>query len=148
MREDKIMKSVKEIMSTELTYCTADDSIMEAAIKMKEKNVGIIPICGSNRELLGMVTDRDMVVRGYAKELSGSSKVNEVMSDKLVSVAPEASVQEASTIMAEHQIRRLPIVDRGELVGILALGDLALENQSNRAAGRALEEISERPELH
>ncbi|WP_186577577.1 CBS domain-containing protein [Aquibacillus kalidii] len=142
------MKSVKEIMSTELTYCTADDSIMEAAIKMKEKNVGIIPICGSNRELLGMVTDRDMVVRGYAKELSGSSKVNEVMSDKLVSVAPEASVQEASTIMAEHQIRRLPIVDRGELVGILALGDLALENQSNRAAGRALEEISERPELH
>jgi CBS domain-containing protein len=142
------VKAVKEIMSTDLTYCTAADTIQEAASKMKDKNVGIIPVCGSNREIIGMVTDRDMVIRGYARDMTGSSKINEVMSDKLVSCTPETTVQEASSIMAEHQIRRLPVVERGELVGILALGDLALENQSNEAAGQALEEISERPELH
>ncbi|MDL4841290.1 CBS domain-containing protein [Aquibacillus rhizosphaerae] len=142
------MKRIKDIMSTNLTFCTADDTINEAANKMKDKNVGTIPVCGSNRELLGMVTDRDLVIRGYANQKEGSSKIQEVMSDKLISVSPDATVQEASELMAEHQIRRLPIVDNGELVGIVALGDLALDEKSNEAAGHALEEISERPEVH
>lgn len=142
------MKSCKQVMSTDITYCSPEDTIVEAAKKMKEKNVGPIPVCGSNQELLGMVTDRDLVIRGYANDKSGSSKIQEVMSDQLISCSPETSVQEASDMMAKHQIRRLPVVERGELVGIVALGDLALEDQSNRAAGHALEEISERNELH
>ncbi|MCT2538086.1 CBS domain-containing protein [Aquibacillus koreensis] len=142
------MKSVKEVMSSNLVHCTADDTIVEAATKMKNNNIGVIPVCGSNQDILGMVTDRDLVIRGYANKKDGSSKVQEVMSDQLVSVSSDTTVQEASDLMAEHQIRRLPVVDSGKLVGIIALGDLALEDQSNRAAGHALEEISERPEVH
>ncbi|WP_407268106.1 CBS domain-containing protein [Radiobacillus sp. PE A8.2] len=142
------MKSVKEIMSTDITYCTAETQVSEVAKKMKDRNIGAIPICGSNQELLGMVTDRDLVIRGYANDKTGTSKVKEVMSDQLVSATPDTTVQEASSMMAEHQIRRLPIVDRGELVGVVSLGDLAIDYKSNEAAGHALEEISERPELH
>lgn len=142
------MRSVKEVMSTDITVCTTDEELVEVASKMKEKNVGVLPVCGSNRELLGMVTDRDLVIRGYANKKSDTAKVNEVMSDELHSTSSDTTVEEASKLMAENQIRRLPIVENGKLVGIVSLGDLSLEEKSNEAAGRALEEISERPELH
>ncbi|WP_226034605.1 CBS domain-containing protein [Aquibacillus saliphilus] len=136
------MKSVKEIMSTDISYCVADDTIIEAATKMKDKDVGSIPICSSDKELLGMVTDRDLVIRGYANDKQGTANIKDVMSDQLFSVSADATVQEASSLMAEKQIRRLPIVDNGKLIGIVSLGDLALEEQSNDAAGHALEDIS------
>ncbi|GGM20419.1 CBS domain-containing protein [Paraliobacillus quinghaiensis] len=142
------MKTVKEIMAQDVVYCTSNDSLIDAAKKMTENNVGAIPVCEQNQELRGMVTDRDLVVRGYAKDKPGTTKINEVMTDHLVSAEPTTSVQEASAIMAEHQIRRLPIVEQKKLVGIVALGDLALEEKSNLAAGHALEEISEHPEVH
>ncbi|WP_026570479.1 MULTISPECIES: CBS domain-containing protein [Sediminibacillus] len=142
------MKKLKEVMTTDLSVCSADDTLTEAAKIMTDHNVGAVPVCGTDRELLGMITDRDLVVRGLAKEKSPSSKVSDVMSGKLYSVAPDASVQEASSLMAEKQIRRLPVVENGKLAGMVSLGDLALEEKSNLAAGHALEEISERPELH
>ncbi|QDP40066.1 CBS domain-containing protein [Radiobacillus deserti] len=136
------MKSVKEIMSTDVSYCSPSDTMTEAATKMRDKNVGAIPICGENRELMGMITDRDLVIRGLAERKNAETSVKEVMSSELYSCSPQTSVQEASQIMAEKQIRRLPVIDGGELVGMLALGDLALEHKSNEAAGRALEDIS------
>ncbi|SDJ74778.1 CBS domain-containing protein [Sediminibacillus albus] len=142
------MKKLRDVMTTNLSVCSADDTMTEAAKIMTEHNVGAVPVCGANKELLGMVTDRDLVVRGLAKEKSASSKISETMSGTLYSVEPEASVQEASSLMAEKQIRRLPVVENGKLVGIVSLGDLALEEKSNLAAGHALEEISERPEIH
>ncbi|CQR47816.1 Hypoxic response protein 1 [Paraliobacillus sp. PM-2] len=142
------MRSTNEIMSKDLTYCKPDDTLINCAKKMSEKNVGAIPVCQENLELIGMVTDRDLVLRGYAKDKPGTTKINEVMSDHLVSVEPDTSVQQASALMAEHQIRRLPVVKGSKLVGIVALGDLAQEEQSNMAAGRALEEISEQDHLH
>lgn len=142
------MKAIREIMTTDMSVCTTDDNLFEAATKMKEKNVGAIPVCDSNQQLLGMVTDRDLVIRGYAQKKSGSSKVQQVMSDHLYSATPETTVQEASNLMSEKQIRRLPVVENGKLVGIVSLGDLSLEKKSNEAAGHALEEISEPNELH
>lgn len=142
------MKSVKDIMSTDVSFCSPEDTVIEAAKRMKEINVGAIPICSSNRELLGMVTDRDIVIRAVADGTIDNVKVQQVMSNELISVEPGTPVQEASDLMAKHQIRRLPVVERGELTGIIALGDLALEDKSNEAAGRALEEISEHDELH
>ncbi|MFB1051907.1 CBS domain-containing protein [Paraliobacillus sp. JSM ZJ581] len=142
------MRSINEIMSTDLTYCTPDDTLINCAKRMTEKNVGAIPICKESLELIGMVTDRDLVLRGYAKDKPGTTKIDEVMSDYLVTVESHTSVQEASDLMAEHQIRRLPVVAGQKLVGIVALGDLAQEEQSNVAAGRALEEISEQDQLH
>ncbi|KGP92037.1 hypothetical protein N780_00095 [Pontibacillus chungwhensis BH030062] len=142
------MKSVRDIMTTDVACCTSDDTLYEAAVKMKERNVGSIPVCDNQQNLLGMVTDRDLVIRGYAGKHSGSTAIKKVMSDHMVSVTPETSVTEAGDLMADKQIRRLPIVENGKLVGIVSLGDLSLDQKSNEAAGHALEEISERPELH
>ncbi|WP_164669120.1 CBS domain-containing protein [Virgibacillus doumboii] len=142
------MRSVQNIMTTDLVYCRKEDTLYEAATKMKERNVGVIPVCSDNRDLLGVITDRDLVLRGYAKKKPDTTTVQEVMSERLHYVSPETSVEEAADLMAQEQIRRLPIVDNGKLVGIVSLGDLSKEDKSNRAAGDALGEISERPELH
>ncbi|MFD1018050.1 CBS domain-containing protein [Thalassobacillus hwangdonensis] len=142
------MKSVNDIMTSDVSCCKEDDHLYDAATLMKERNVGAIPVCRENNELVGMVTDRDLVIRGYAAKKPGSAAITEVMSDKLYHVAPDASLQEASQVMADHQIRRLPVVQQGKLVGIISLGDLSVEDMSNQAAGTALEEISERPEVH
>ncbi|SFD82992.1 CBS domain-containing protein [Lentibacillus persicus] len=142
------MKSIKEVMSEDVAVCQKEDTLFDAASKMKAQNVGVIPVCSENKELLGMVTDRDLVLRGYAEKKSDSATVQEVMSDRLYHISADASVQEASDMMAREQIRRLPIVENGKLAGIVSLGDLSLDDKSNEAAGRALEDISERPELH
>ncbi|MGN8645917.1 CBS domain-containing protein [Gracilibacillus sp. HCP3S3_G5_1] len=141
------MKTVRDIMEQNVSFCKPDDSLAEAAELMKQRNVGAIPVCGDNKELLGMVTDRDMVIRGYAENKDGSAKVQEVMSEHLYYVSPDITLQEASREMAEHQIRRLPVVVNGQLAGIVSLGDLSLDEMSDEAAGQALEDISEHTEL-
>lgn len=141
------MKNVRDVMSTNVEYCTPVDNAFEVASKMKDLNVGAIPIV-ENGNLLGMITDRDLVVRGIAEKRSGSNAVTNLMSQELITVSPTASVHEAAQIMAEKQIRRLPVVENGQLVGIVSLGDLAVENESDQKAGYALSEISESPQMH
>ncbi|MDF0725314.1 CBS domain-containing protein [Cytobacillus sp. S13-E01] len=141
------MQSVREIMTTDVEYCTPLDNVYEVAVKMKDNDVGAIPII-DNDQLIGMITDRDLVVRGIAEKRSGSNQVTNVMSDNLITVSPETSVYEASQLMSKHQIRRLPVVDNGQLVGIVALGDLAINKLSDQKAGHALSEISESEHLH
>lgn len=97
---------------------------------------------------MGMVTDRDLVLRGYADKKPETTPIQQVMSDRLYNCSPETTLEEASKIMAEHQIRRLPVVENGKLSGIISLGDLSVEDMSDHAAGVALQDISERPELH
>ncbi|TCT26901.1 CBS domain protein [Melghiribacillus thermohalophilus] len=138
------MKSVREIMTKDVATVSTNDNIYEAAKKMHDLNVGFIPIVDDEQHLMGAVTDRDLVLRGYANKKSGSAPITEVMSDELNSVSPETSLQEASQIMADKQIRRLPVVENGKLVGIVSLGDLSQDEASDHAAGVALGEISER----
>ncbi|SFB18584.1 CBS domain-containing protein [Lentibacillus halodurans] len=142
------MKNVKDVMSTDIVVCRKEDTLHEAASKMKERNVGVIPVCSENKELMGVITDRDLVLRGYAEKKPDTTTVQEVMSNQLYHTSQDTSVQEAADLMAQKQIRRLPIVEEGKLIGVVSLGDLSLEDKSNEAAGSALEEISERPELH
>lgn len=142
------MKTVKDIMSKDVTYCLPEDSLIKAAEMMKNHRVGAIPVCQDNKEIIGMVTDRDLVLRGYALDKPGTTKIKEVMTDHLITAEQNTNVQEASSMMAQHQIRRLPIVENNKIVGIVSLGDLSLDDKSNMAAGQALEEISERPEIH
>ncbi len=141
------MKSVREIMEQEVSFCKTDDSLKDVAEMMRTRNVGSIPVCDGNKHLIGMVTDRDLVIRGYAYQKDGSAKVNEVMSEHLYQVSPDATLQEASDMMADHQIRRLPVTADGKLIGILSLGDLSLDDMSDQSAGQALEQISEHTEL-
>ena len=139
------MTTVRELMSTDLSYCTPVDNVYEAALKMKQEDIGIIPIVENNR-LVGIVTDRDLVVRGIADKNPGSNKITEVMTTDIVSVSPSDPVEKASELMARHQIRRLPVVENGQLVGMLSLGDLAIEKYADDQAGYALGEISEHHE--
>ena len=139
------MTTVRELMSTDLSYCTPVDNVYEAALKMKQEDIGIIPIVENNR-LVGIVTDRDLVVRGIADKNPGSNKITEVMTTDIVSVSPSDPVERASELMARHQIRRLPVVENGQLVGMLSLGDLAIEKYADDQAGYALSEISEHHE--
>lgn len=139
------MKQVRELMSEDCKTVTLHDNIYEAAVIMAENDIGFVPVVdqGSGSTLIGAVTDRDLVVRGYAQKRPGSSAISEVMSDHLISTSPDTDAEEAAAIMAQHQIRRLPVVENGHLVGVIALGDLALGNTTEQNAGQALSEISQ-----
>ncbi len=136
------MRNIRQIMTDSVESCTMLDNVYEVALKMKEYNIGAIPIV-DGEELVGMITDRDIVVRGVAEKKPGSSKVEEIMSDHLITVTPETSMEDATRVMAEHQIRRLPVVEGSKLVGMVSLGDIALDSQMDKGAEDALTEISE-----
>ncbi|ANB64002.1 CBS domain protein [Anoxybacillus sp. B7M1] len=136
------MKTVREVMTTQVDYCTPLDNVFEAAVKMRDLNVGAIPIV-ENGEIVGMVTDRDLVVRGIAEKRPGSSQITEVMTRNVMAISPDLSVQEAAQQMAKQQIRRLPVVEHNKLIGIISLGDLATNEASDESAGQALTSISE-----
>lgn len=141
-KEEKNVREIREIMTSNVETCTLLDNVFEVAVKMKELNVGAIPIV-DNDKLVGMITDRDIVIRGIAEKHPPSSKVESVMSDHLVTATPDMSTKEATSLMAEHQIRRLPVVEGDKLVGIVALGDFAVDEMTDEQAHYALTEISE-----
>ncbi len=115
------MTRVRDLMSTHIVHCTPLDNVYEAAVKMKEESVGLIPVV-ENEQVIGLVTDRDLVVRGIAEKHPGSNKITNVMTTNIISVSPNDSIEKATELMAQYQIRRLPVVDSGQLIGMLALG--------------------------
>ncbi len=136
------MEQVREVMTDNIESCTLVDNVFEVAVKMKELNVGAIPILDQDK-LVGMITDRDIVVRGVAEKHPGSTKVEDIMSNNLITISPEATTKEAAKLMAEHQIRRLPVMEGDKLVGIVSLGDFAIRELTDDQAKEALTEISE-----
>lgn len=136
------MRKIRDIMTSDVETCTLLDNVFEVAVKMKELDVGAIPIVDHDK-LAGMITDRDIVIRGIAEKHPPSSKVERVMSDHLVTATPDMSTTEAASLMAKHQIRRLPVVEGDKLVGIVALGDFAVDEMTDDQARYALTEISE-----
>ncbi|WP_026574759.1 CBS domain-containing protein [Bacillus sp. UNC438CL73TsuS30] len=136
------MEKIREIMTDKVESCSLLDNVYEVAVKMKELNVGAIPIV-DNDKLAGMITDRDIVLRCVAEKHPASSKVEDIMSNDLITVSPDASSREAAKLMAEHQIRRLPVVEGDKLVGIVSLGDFAIRDLTDDQAKQALTEISE-----
>ena len=133
---------VQEIMSPTVHLADPNMTIRDAARQMRADNIGALPI-GENDRLIGMVTDRDIVVRAVAEERSaGNTTVREVMSEGLCYCFADDDVKQAAQVMAEHQVRRLPVLNRDKrLVGIVALADLGLSE--GRAAQGALKGISE-----
>jgi CBS domain-containing protein len=136
------METIRDIMTDEVECCTLLDNMYEVALKMKELNVGAIPIVDQDK-LIGMITDRDIVIRGVAEKHPGSSKVGEIMSHDMITVSPDTTSKDAAKLMAEHQIRRLPVVEESKLIGIVSLGDFAISELTDDQAKDALTEISE-----
>lgn len=142
------MQTVQDVMTTDVQFCTPLDNVYEVALKMKEHNIGVVPIC-EDGHLLGVITDRDIAIRGVGSKRPGSTRVTDIMSEKLVTAPMDMSVDEAAELMADEQIRRLPVVDGMKLVGMISLGDLAVREVFSENAARALSEISEcHGELH
>jgi CBS domain-containing protein len=129
-------------MSNDVAALAPSNTIAEVAQQMRLLNVGSIPLI-QNERLIGVITDRDIVLRVVADGLDPHQERAELhMSRDLITIAPDATTEEASQIMARAQIRRLPVVKSGRLVGYLALGDLALQDRDRRV-GETLEQISE-----
>ena len=135
------MNLVRHFMATEVETATTETPIEEIAQMMAKADVGAIPIVKGD-SLEGIVTDRDIVVRVVAEGKAGSAKAIDAMSTDVVTVTPDQNVSDARELMAAGQIRRLPVVKGNELVGMISLGDLAVQDPSERATGEALQEIS------
>lgn len=137
------MMQLRNIMTSNVVTVQETQSIEEAASLMSQHNIGSIPVVNNNREIVGMITDRDITLRSTAQGESTQTPVREVMTaQQVVKGSPDMNVQEAARLMADQQIRRLPVVENGQIVGMVALGDLAVDNMSDQAAGEALSSIS------
>ena len=133
---------VREVMSPRPVSIEPEESAALAARLLSRHNVGFLPVCSPRGKLLGVVTDRDLVVRCVAAEESGDLPVKKVMSRHPWSVAPEDDLRLAAERMARGQVRRLPVVEDGRLVGTVSLGDLARSGACEMEVSRALTAIS------
>ena len=133
--------NIRDIMTPNPRTVTPDDTLESAARIMRDVDTGAVPVVRDGRPV-GMLTDRDIVIRAVAEGGSARS-VRDVVTERLISVSPDASTREATELMSEHQIRRLPVVENDRLVGIVSLGDLAVKEAKDRRVGDTLQSISE-----
>jgi len=134
---------VKFIMTLDVEGVSPDTNIQEAARLMRSLDVGSIPVCGENSELVGMLTDRDLAIRATAKGLDPiATKVRDVMTEEVVYCYEDQDVQDAVKMMEALQVRRLIVLNRdNRLTGIVSLGDLAVRANEQNAA-EVLKEVS------
>ena len=135
-------KSVREAMTEDPRSIGASASVVEAARLMREQHIGSLPVTEDER-LVGMITDRDITTRVVAESaVPETTSVGDVYSRDLISVEPDRDLEEALRLMARHQVRRLPVVENGRLVGIVAQADIALREKETKT-GELVEAISE-----
>lgn len=135
---------VKDLMNPSAVTVEPASSAALAARLISRHNVGALPVCGPDRRLRGMVTDRDIVLRCVAAEEDpAQTPVRDIMTRSCATVSPGDDCREATRLMARHQVRRLPVVEGGRLVGVISLSDLARSGRFDMEAAQALSEISE-----
>jgi CBS domain-containing protein len=136
------MATIREIMTPDAVCIGENETLADAARKMRELDVGALPVCGEDNRLKGMVTDRDIVVRCIADNGDPQTvRAGELARGKPVTIGADDPVDEALAMMKEHQIRRLPVVDGHDLVGIISQADVARHIESSRV-GEVVEAIS------
>jgi CBS domain-containing protein len=135
---------LRDIMTAGVEVISPEATIQEAAQKMSRLDIGPLPVC-DGEQLVGMLTDRDITVRAVAEGCDPmTTTVREAMTPDLVYCFEDQDVQEAASLMEQYQIRRLPILSRNKrLVGIVSLGDLAVNTSGQPLAGEVLEQVSE-----
>lgn len=135
-------QSLRDLMSQNVVSVSPDQSLKEAASLMSQFNIGSLPVV-ENGKLCGVITDRDITLRSTAQGGDGNTPVSQCMSTTdLVSGRSDMDPHEAAQLMAQRQIRRLPVVENDQVVGMVALGDLAAQNVYANEAGQALSGIS------
>jgi len=134
---------VSKLMNSNVVSITPEESTTLAARLLNRHNIGSLPVCSLDGRLKGILTDRDIVLRCVATENDpDTTKVGDIMSRSVISVSPSDDVCEAARIMAEDQIRRLPVTQDGRIVGMLSLGDMAKRHEFDMEAAKALSDIS------
>ncbi len=135
---------VRDIMSGKVITISPEENTALAARLLYRYNIGALPVCTREGKLRGVVTDRDIVLRCVATgEEPEDTRVSHIMTRKVITVQPTESVEKAASIMAKEQIRRLPVEEKGKLVGMISLGDISKIKGCTMEAGEALCEISE-----
>ena len=134
---------LREIMTRDVEVVASDAPLRDAAAKMKQLDIGMIPVCDGDR-LRGMLSDRDITVRATAEGKDPTkTKVSEIMSTEIVYCLEDQEIEEAVSLMEARQIRRLPVLNQDKrLVGIVSLGDIAVHVGDRDLAGETLQEIS------
>jgi len=137
------MKQVKDVMTRDVEIISPNDSLKDAAEKMRTLNVGPLPVCDGDR-LKGIITDRDIVVQAVSQGMDpNNTRVSQAMTDELECVYEDEDISLVARKMEDEQIRRILVINRDKrLMGIVSLGDLA-EAMSTEEAGKTLESISE-----
>ena len=136
------MHQLKDLMSRNVKVISPDMSIGDAAREMRDGDFGMMPV-GDAERMIGTISDRDIAIRAVALGLGVETKVRDVMSKGVSSAQETDTVAEAVKIMSERQVRRLPVLDQDQkLVGIVALGDLAVKDSESKPAAQALSQIS------
>jgi CBS domain-containing protein len=126
-------QTIQTLMTRDPLALPATAPIREAARRMRERDVGDVLVL-DGEQVCGVVTDRDIVVRAVAEGLDmETTRIDYVCSHAVVSLSPEDSIETATRVMREHSLRRIPVLDKGRAVGILSLGDLAIESLGDRA---------------
>jgi CBS domain-containing protein len=135
--------NLRDVMTNDVKYVTAETPVTTVAKLMSDLDVGCIPVCDQNGMIQGIITDRDIVLREVAQGKDPNQMMaREVMTSNIISATPDTDVHTASKMMAENQIRRLPVVENNKIVGIIALGDLAVNPSLQNDAESALQDIS------
>jgi CBS domain-containing protein len=136
-------KKIREVMTSNPRTVEANAPVIEAAKLMRDEDVGIVPIVEGDR-LVGTITDRDVAIRVVAEGKDPqSTTVSDIASTQLVTIDPQQDLDEALRLMAQHQVRRLPVVEEdGRLVGIVAQADVAREGEDSKT-GQVVEQISQ-----
>jgi CBS domain-containing protein len=134
---------VRDVMTPGVQTVRLTDTAADAARMMRDSDVGSLPVLSAGNEPVGIVTDRDIAIRVVAEGRDPNTvRVSEIYSENPVTVEPDQPLDEALRLMAQHKVRRLPVVEDGRLVGVLAQADVALAEKAKKA-GEMLEEISE-----
>lgn len=132
----------REIMTQKVTTATRETSLRDAATLMRDGDIGSLPVL-EDKKLVGILTDRDIVIRAVAEGKDFSAAVGDAMTTEIFSIRENDFVFEAIRLMGDRQVRRVPVTNEtGELVGIIAMADVALETEDEREIAETLEEIS------
>jgi CBS domain-containing protein len=134
---------VKDIMSRNVEIASPDTLLTDAAEWMRGHDIGILPVCKDGK-LVGVVTDRDITIRATANKLDlNLARCQDVMTPEVISCVEDQEIKDAGTLMQDHKIRRLPVIDHQQrLVGIVSLGDIALGTGDTKLTGVSLQQVS------
>jgi CBS domain-containing protein len=136
-------KTARDVMTPNAECVGENETLLDAAKRMADRGFGSMPICGEDNRLKGVLTDRDIVVKALAQGRDpGSTRAGELGEGKPVTIGADDSIQEALKTMAQYKVRRLPVIDGHDLVGIIAVADIVRELTDDEAKGNLIQAIS------